>query len=63
MEFQGKSPKLKIFPGGIKDKESTWYMLEFGAVEEVDREGKKVSERSISSLAEEKRLTWSQESS
>jgi len=62
VEFQGKAPKLKVFPGGTKDKESTWYMLEFGAVEEVDSAGKKVSDRSIPSLAAEKSITWSQES-
>jgi len=62
VEFVGKSPKLKVYPGGTKDKESTWYQLEFGAVEEIDSNGKVVKDRSIKSLAAEKDITWMQDS-
>jgi len=66
VEFIGKAPKLRIYPGGNDgdsddDGNETWVMLTFGKIEELNAQGGRVSGRAIMSLAAEKGIIWTQE--
>jgi len=65
VEFIGKAPKLRIYPGGSDgdsddDSNDTWVMLTFGKIEELDAQGGRVAGRAIMSLAAEKGINWTQ---
>jgi len=61
VEFIGRAPKLRIYPGGKSEANETWIMLTFGKIEELDARGGKVQGRSLASLAAEKGIIWTQE--
>mmetsp|Transcript_34386 Transcript_34386/g.98680 ORF Transcript_34386/g.98680 Transcript_34386/m.98680 type:complete len:627 (-) Transcript_34386:185-2065(-) len=61
VEFIGKAPKLRIYPGGKVDESSPWMMLTFGKIQELDPRLKAVQGRSIQSLAARQDINWTQE--